>query len=181
MATALDIAKFFIGLANAQAELERGDPMTNLRLNKFLYFAQGYALGRLGRPLFEDRIEAWDKGPAVPSIYRRYKGSGSNFLKDEPFDESSVTEEEHNLLIEVFSTFDKYSTSELISITHQPGTPWDCVYEENASNEIPVASIKGYFEKNTPKRKLKAKIIYPLYNDENGTPVFSKEEVYGHT
>ena len=53
MADVQDVARFFIDLAKRQNDLERGDLMTNLRLQKLLYFAQGWHLARFGRPLFD--------------------------------------------------------------------------------------------------------------------------------
>ena len=76
MANVHDVAQFFIGLANEQANNEQGDMMTNLRLQKLLYFAQGWHLARYGKPLFDDDIEAWQYGPVVPSVYNAYKQYG---------------------------------------------------------------------------------------------------------
>ena len=61
MANVQDVAKFFIGLANDQANNNQGDMMTHLRLQKLLYFAQGWNLARYGKPLFDDEIEAWQE------------------------------------------------------------------------------------------------------------------------
>lgn len=41
MALLRDVADFFIALAQDMAEMNLGDAMTNLRLQKMLYFAQG--------------------------------------------------------------------------------------------------------------------------------------------
>lgn len=74
MAAAETAAKFFIMLANQRDD----DFITNLKLNKLLYYAQGAYLARTGRPLFNEQIEAWAYGPVVPSIYRKYKVCGKN-------------------------------------------------------------------------------------------------------
>jgi uncharacterized phage-associated protein len=52
---------------------EHGDLITNLRLQKLLYYCQGFYLAEHGEPLFEDRIEAWIYGPAVPAVYERFR------------------------------------------------------------------------------------------------------------
>ena len=44
-------------------------PLSNLKLQKLLYYAQGHYLGDHAKPLFEDEIEAWVHGPVVRSIY----------------------------------------------------------------------------------------------------------------
>ena len=52
---------------------ERGIEITNLKLQKLLYYAQAWNLVFTGEPLFEADIEAWVHGPVVPSIFRRFK------------------------------------------------------------------------------------------------------------
>ena len=76
MADVQDVARFFIGLARRQNDLDHGGLMTNLRLQKPLYFAQGWHLARFGQPLFDASIGAWPYGPAVPEAYRAYKEYG---------------------------------------------------------------------------------------------------------
>lgn len=51
-----------------------GELMTNLKLQKMLYYQQGFHLAYFGTPLFDDEIEAWMYGPVVPSVYNHYKG-----------------------------------------------------------------------------------------------------------
>ena len=59
MAKVKDVARLFIDIAGQQAENGQGDGMTNLRLQKLLYFAQGWYMARYGKPLryFDDRAE----------------------------------------------------------------------------------------------------------------------------
>lgn len=53
---------------------EHGDPVTNLKLQKLLYYAQAWHLALYDNPMFDERIEAWVHGPAVPPIYGAFKG-----------------------------------------------------------------------------------------------------------
>ena len=53
MAKVEDCANLLIELTNKD---ENTDDMTNLRLNKLLYFAQGHYLARYGKPLFDDEV-----------------------------------------------------------------------------------------------------------------------------
>ena len=52
---------------------EAFDDLTNMKLNKLLYFSQGHYLKKYGRPLFNNVIEAWGHGPVVPEVYSTYK------------------------------------------------------------------------------------------------------------
>ena len=70
MATAMDVANFF--LASAPSD----DELTNLKLQKLCSYAQAVSLAYSGRQLFEEDIEAWQHGPVVPSVYHEFKSNG---------------------------------------------------------------------------------------------------------
>lgn len=62
-------AKWFVDWANAEdAEL------SNLKLQKLQYYAQGHHLAVYGQPLFADKIQAWSYGPVVPEVYHPVQG-----------------------------------------------------------------------------------------------------------
>jgi uncharacterized phage-associated protein len=42
-----------------------GDVISNLKLQKLLYYAQGFYLAIYGKALFEEDIVAWEHGPVV--------------------------------------------------------------------------------------------------------------------
>ena len=66
------IARWFAAWAEAEdAEV------SNLKLQKLLYYAQGHQLAERGTPLFDDEIQAWSHGPVVKDVYHRFKGFGS--------------------------------------------------------------------------------------------------------
>src|ERR1044071_4359251 len=52
---------------------DSGEPISNLKLQKLLYYAQGWHLALRNEPLFHERIEAWVHGPAVPPVYGHFK------------------------------------------------------------------------------------------------------------
>jgi uncharacterized phage-associated protein len=64
MTTAFEAAKYLIQLASADAE-----PMTHMRVQKLLYYAQGWHMGLFGKPLFGEPLQAWKNGPVVPAVY----------------------------------------------------------------------------------------------------------------
>ena len=51
MLKATDVADFFVYLMQ-----EEENELTNLKLNKLVYFAQGHSLKKYNRPLFNDNI-----------------------------------------------------------------------------------------------------------------------------
>ena len=73
MITALEVAKYLIQLAANPAD-EDAEPMTHMRVQKLLYYAQGWHVGIFGRTLFADPLQAWKNGPVVPAVYEAVKG-----------------------------------------------------------------------------------------------------------
>ena len=141
MADVFDVANLFIQLANQSED----DQMTNLKLNKLLYFAQGAYLARAGRPLFQNDIEAWKLGPVVPEIYRKYRVCGKNpIAEEEDFNSANLTESELDAILDVMREFGKYTGSTLVTITHAQGTPWSEA-QSNHQNLISQESIRCYF------------------------------------
>ena len=67
--TAMQVAQHFLALQDEDA----GDLISNLKLQKLLYYAQGIHLALNGQPLYPERIEAWQHGPVVPEIYHAFK------------------------------------------------------------------------------------------------------------
>lgn len=143
MAKVQDVAKFFIHLAQRQAEAGKGDLMTNLRLQKLLYFAQGNFLSRHGRPLFSDAIQAWPLGPVVKSIYHTYRMSGAQGITSDPPANDAFTPEEYDLLLDVAIKYGGYSTSALVDLTHEKDAPWA---HTSQGQEMKTSEIKTYFD-----------------------------------
>jgi uncharacterized phage-associated protein len=79
MASAGAIADSLIALAH-----RRGRPVNNLKLQRLLYYAQAWHLGRFGCPLFPEKLEAWMTGPVIPSLYWKFKPHGIGDLPVPP-------------------------------------------------------------------------------------------------
>lgn len=71
---ALDVARKVIAATNEAV----GDSITNLKLQKLLYYLQGHWLATFDGPLFGDKIEAWRYGPVVPSVYSHFAVNRGN-------------------------------------------------------------------------------------------------------
>jgi uncharacterized phage-associated protein len=120
MATALDVAKYFLTLA----EPDEGDVVTHLKLQKLCYYAQGSALVVLNRPLFNEDILAWDHGPVIRSVFDAYRAHGSDPIPlPENFDAAVLTDEERELLNEVWDVYGQFSAWKLRNMTHNE-PPW---------------------------------------------------------
>jgi uncharacterized phage-associated protein len=71
LTSVLDIGRYFIYLAN-----QNHKPITNKKLQKLVYYSQAWSLVLNNKKLFNEPIEAWVHGPAVRSLYCRYKNFG---------------------------------------------------------------------------------------------------------
>ena len=140
---AIDIANLFIKLANGV-----GDTIDDLKLNKLLFYTQGWSLARSGKTLFDDEIEAWDYGPVAPDVYHTFKGYKSNPITEPTFDfdESSLTADELELVLDVYSYYGKYTSRTLVNMTHEKDTPWRKVYVPGQNVPIPEPLMKEHFK-----------------------------------
>jgi uncharacterized phage-associated protein len=139
---ASDIAKIILKISNPEV----GDIISNLKLQKLLYYAQGFHLAIHDSPLFEEEIEAWMYGPVVPCIYQEYKPFGAGAIeRDESFEiPESVTESELDLIGEVYEIYGQFSALKLMNLTHEE-EPWQSVPAKTGSI-ISKESMKKFFK-----------------------------------
>ena len=102
-----DIAKWILTRNRLEVQTEDGDYISNLKLQKLLYYSQGCFLALRDEPLFDSPIEAWTYGPVVPEVYHLYKSYGSSAIdsSDIIFDTDLILPEDRNILEEVYSEF----------------------------------------------------------------------------
>ncbi len=145
MISVKDVANFFIDIVNKNDD----DQITNLKLNKLLYFAQGCHLSRTGEPLFDNKIEAWPLGPVVPEIYQKYKVCGKAPIQtiDDDYSDGVFSDMEMDTLLDVMREYGQYTGPTLVSITHRAGTPWSDI-DSQGLTIIPNELMKTYFEKH---------------------------------
>lgn len=76
--TAHEVARYII--ADFQ---EIGDLITNMKVQKLLYYVQGWYLGLYDSPAFSEDLQAWVHGPVQPSVYQEYKSYRWNPISHE--------------------------------------------------------------------------------------------------
>jgi len=129
---------------------EHGELITNLKLQKLLYYAQGWYLALDGETLFSNQIEAWVHGPVVPDIYRLFKKYKYAPITD-PVNEINLSQRISEHLNEIIDVYGSYSAFELESLTHETD-PWkeargSIPCDEPSSAIITVESMRAYFIK----------------------------------
>ena len=117
--TAHEIAKYFVSLVDEEA----GDSISNLKVQKLLYYAQGFNLAVYDEPLFPEAIKAWAHGPVVPQVYHVYKELGSGPIPVTRVTLAEYGERERELLDEVWSVYGQFTASKLETMTHNE-PPW---------------------------------------------------------
>ncbi len=136
--TADEIAKWFINEIHPEP----------LKLQKLLYFAQGFSFVFNDEALFNDEMEAWVHGPVVPSVYHTYKNFSFNPI-DINFQVSQFDSQTLDVLNYVKSKFSKYDSKFLEEMTHNQ-EPWLLARtgldpDERSVKTISKQSIANYF------------------------------------
>lgn len=136
--TCHEVADYFL----SQADPEAGDSISNLVLQKLVYYAQGFSLALFGKPLFPEAICKWQQGPVVPELYAKYKQFGSGPIPTpEEIDLAKFPAEIRELLDEVYSEYGQYSAWKLRDMARRE-PPWQQT-EPNASYALSV--MRDYF------------------------------------
>lgn len=113
--------------------IEHGDPLTNLKLQKLLYYAQAWHLALYDEPLFEEKFEAWVHGPVVRTIYQAFKQYKYGPILDDPGD-IHFPEEVKQHLLDIMDVFGHYSAWQLERMTHLE-KPWLAARKNLAPDE----------------------------------------------
>lgn len=139
--TALEIATKILAMPN----LENEEPISNLKLQKLLYYVQGFNLARFGEPLFTEPIEAWLYGPVVPCVYEHFKEYGSQGIlieKEEKIVE--LCKEQDELFNKVYEVYNAFSAIGLMNLTHSE-SPWKST-EHGRGHIIEHDKLKAFFK-----------------------------------
>lgn len=145
MKTASEIANFFLKYAS-----ERGDLVTNLKLQKIVYYAQAWHLALWGKPFFNEDFEAWVHGPVIPSLYQKFKRYGWRPIPVKKEIEVPKFESLPNrLLEEVYVKYGALEAFQLEMLTHQED-PWriargNLAPDVSCDNIISKDSIQKYY------------------------------------
>ena len=137
--TAKDVAEYFLSLGAAE---EEGDLITPLKIQKLVYYAQGFHLAIFNKALFRDPILAWFHGPVVRSLFEEYRQYGSGPIPTPENISNSFAEQQKELLKDVYRVYGQYSAWRLREMTHDE-PPW----KDTPRNQvISHDKLKAYFK-----------------------------------
>lgn len=134
----MEVANFIIDLCSRM-----NDPVSNLRLQKLLYFAWVDYYRETGRVLFYDQICAWQLGPVSPEVYYEYCSYGGRPINLR-WEETEIKPEDAKILKDIVEKYRLVPVSELVERTHKTETAWYQIYDNGKGNRqvIPFELIK---------------------------------------
>lgn len=163
---AIDFANWFLWynevekinqLQSTQDNYDVYEGLTHLKVQKLLYFADGVNLAVNDKPLFKEKIYAWQHGPVVKEVYEKLKVNGN---KDIAFDEKNYETIKkindnsaiYEILVSVYNSYAGYTAWQLREKSHVAGGPWQVTVDtKGLLKEIDKRLIKDYFKKNIVK------------------------------
>ncbi|CAN7258966.1 type VI toxin-antitoxin system SocA family antitoxin [Pararhizobium sp. LjRoot238] len=118
-----------------------GIELTNLALQKLLYFAHGLHLIQTKSPLVSGYFEAWQYGPVHPSVYRAFKEAGSTAIKFRAKRQDPLTGQQRDiqlpsdptllaLMQRVLNSYGRMSPGRLVDLSHAKDSPWAYVVDK---------------------------------------------------
>lgn len=126
---------------------KQGRQLTNLALQKLLYFAHGFHLAATGRPLVYGFFEAWRSGPVHAPAHEAFHRAGTRPIDfratgedlrtgarlplSNPTDSDVVASVRRVLMV-----FGGISPDELVAISQAPGTPWRAVVDKTRTSVV---------------------------------------------
>lgn len=143
-----DIANFVL----ASAE-DRDLKITNLALQKLLYFMHGWYFATYERPLIKNKFEAWQYGPVQRVLYEQFKhhqnrplnGMRATFLNpmtgENIVRRPRIEESDASLIILVLDKYRNYTPSELVNESHVEDGPWEYVWRQAEDSIYPGMKI----------------------------------------
>jgi uncharacterized phage-associated protein len=133
--TACEVAEYVIELAH-----KYDDEITQLKLQKLLYYMQGMYLGATGTPLFADEILAWKHGPVVHTVWQKYRQNKKSPIKASKKN-ASIQPFDKRMLDEIYQEYRAFTPQQLVTMTHRE-KPWK---NSDSNDVITEADLQSYF------------------------------------
>lgn len=130
--TAMQVARYIVDKCTADRR-----PISNLQLQKILYFVQCEHMVQTGSPLFDDEFSAWQHGPVIPEVYRAYSLWGANLIM-ENYDDAGMDVMTRGIIDPVIEELRNVSPWALVDETHKDGSPWSQTYDNGRGLGDPI-------------------------------------------
>ncbi|MCC8369490.1 MAG: DUF4065 domain-containing protein [Rickettsia endosymbiont of Oxypoda opaca] len=137
-----DVANYFLVLVDREA----GDTITQLKLQKLVYFAQGISLALFNKPLFNEEIEAWEFGPVAPKLRIPFGN-----LKNGPIaapgemDFDIYNQQQKGFIYKIYSVYGEHTAHYLSNLTHTHSIWQEAIKREDTT--ITKQEMQNFFQK----------------------------------
>lgn len=153
------------GIANYILDIcdKAEEKISIMQLIKLIYMADGWTMSFTGKPLVNERPQAWQYGPVYRRAYNAFSGNGSSpvasramasFSQSLPI-AADMLEEERKIVDMVVKSYGKLSAYNLSELTHQDNTPWSKAYQIGAYHPLSDSDMKEHFDSLREKRLVK--------------------------
>ena len=122
MYNAIEVAKYVISYCT-----DLGAPISNLKLQKILYYLQVHYV-KNGSVLFWEDFYAWQHGPVIPEVYYLFSGYGASKIQNRYITQIDRVTEVN--ILPIIEKLRNIAPWELVNMTHVQGGPWDMVYNK---------------------------------------------------
>jgi uncharacterized phage-associated protein len=128
--------------------LEKHGPLSAMKLQKLVYYAQAWSTVWDDRPLFRERIEAWANGPVVRELYDLHRGQFE--VRAWPRGRPEALDGEQRETVDAVLGFYGPRNAQVLSDMTHAEDPWRLAREglpdgERGSREITLASMSEYY------------------------------------
>ena len=148
MTSAKTLAEYLIYL-NHKIQGQDTD-ITPMKLQKLLYYCQGYSLALTGKPIFSEPIKAWTHGPVIDSVYQEYKKYKNAVIPvNEKINFEDIDETVKSIADFVVDEKKWLNAYALSDSTHRED-PWKSTFEGKTyfyNKTIPNEKIKDFFSR----------------------------------
>lgn len=133
-----EVANFVLDVCD-----ESGIRITNLSLQKIVYFCHVWSMVKFQAPLIRHQFEAWQLGPVLPYLYREFSEFGEEEITKRSHKMDAATgrlvqieynfdEKTKRFLEKVIHFYSRISPYELVELTHLNGGPWEKVWNSGS-------------------------------------------------
>jgi len=127
--------------------LQQRSPITAMKLQKLVYYAQAWSLVWDEEPLFDETIHAWANGPVVWELYERHRGEFKLHRWDGNPD--TLTPAQKETINSVLKFYGQMSSQQLSDLTHRE-KPWQDARAglepgDRGNRRITLASMAEYY------------------------------------
>lgn len=153
--SSMSVANYIVNSA-----IDKEKPVSNLKLQKLLYYVQAASLVENNVPMFDDDISAWKYGPVVETVYHAFKhfvgapidecnSANIEYLDDTDSVDELISGIDKKMIDKVVKSYEEYAALQMVRKTHEE-EPWQKAYYNNI-DYIDNVDIEKFYSEHKDK------------------------------